>query len=200
MYQTGLRPEAPTSQTLDAGPIAILPQRFDPRLAEAIDAVPPDHLPELQVVGSMQAVAESIARQLARCGIEHAWLKDWLAQNIVFQASLFSQLTRAKVLDLRLAADTTADDTRFHTDRVRYRLFCTYRGPGIEWIDPKAASDRAGMPLDPTRILRMERGAIAFVRGDKGATPDRPALLHRCPKIDGSGTPRLLLTINEGET
>ena len=86
----------------------------------------------------------------------------------------------------------------FHTDDVRYRQLCTYRGTGTEWIEPRAVErSGSGRPLDPSSMRRLERGAIAFIRGAKGATLDRPALVHRSPKIEGSGLTRLLLVIDD---
>ena len=132
--------------------------------------------------------------------MEPSWLAEWLAANVSFQLRLFGQIVRSSTFKLRL--ETVRDDgcTRFHTDAVRYRLLCTYRGPGTEWIDPKALSDHShGRPLDPARIRRLERGAVAFMRGAKGATPERPALVHRSPKIAGTGSIRLLLVIDADE-
>lgn len=52
-----------------------------------------------------------------------------------------------------------------------------------------------GPPSDAIR--RLDRGAVALLRGERGATSDRPAVLHRSPPIAGTGIVRLLLTIDD---
>ena len=189
-----------TAPTADAGPIAIMPQRFEPFIADALDAIPPDRLPDVRLSGTPASIGAALASELADAKIEPDWLVEWLQTNISFQLRLYGQLTRCNDLKLRLEPVRAAGCPRFHPDAVRYRLLCTYRGPGTEWIDPKAVSDGGGgLPIDPARICRLDRGAIAFMRGSKGATPERPALVHRSPRLEASGDPRLLLVIDARE-
>lgn len=181
-----------------AAPIAIMPQRFEPVVAEALDAIPLSKLPQLTLEGPPHELAASLHAALDAAAIEPGWLALWLARNISFQIRLFGQLTRSPILRLRLDVVTDDGCPRFHTDNVRFRLLCTFRGAGTEWLDPKALWTHVDeRPLDPASIRRLDRGAIAFMRGAKDATPERPALVHRSPRWDGTGLARLLLVIDD---
>lgn len=181
----------------DTGPIVIMRQPLEPFVLTALDAVPTDILPQLRLTGRLQELRESLIRGFVRCGLQPDWLADWLVGNVIFQARLFSELTHAETLQLRLEKVDDDGCCRFHTDNVRHRLVCTYRGPGTEWIEPKLLTSVGdGTPVDPASVRQLERGAIALMRGSKGATPDRPGLLHRSPPIEGTGIVRLLLAVD----
>lgn len=185
--------------SIDA-PIAIMPQTVDPMIAEALDLIPQEQLPQMICEGPPPAIAKQLQTGLLQAAIGPDWLAAWLLQNISFQVKLFGQLTQSPALRLRLEVVTDDGCPRFHTDSVRYRLLCTFRGPGTEWLDPKAVwSQQSGRPVDGASVRQLERGAIAFIRGSLGATPDRPALLHRSPAIEGKGIARLLLVIDSAD-
>lgn len=180
----------------DTGPIVVMRQPLEAFITASLDAVPAEILPNLRLACTLRTLRPQLVRGLARGGFEPRWLADWLVENVLFQARLFSELTNADALRLRLEAIDDDGCCRFHTDNVRHRLVCTYRGPGTEWIDPKAAANaEAGVPIDADSIRQLERGAIALMRGGKGASADRPGLVHRSPRIAGTGTVRLLLAI-----
>ncbi|MBE7220146.1 MAG: DUF1826 domain-containing protein, partial [Caulobacteraceae bacterium] len=91
-----------------------------------------------------------------------------------------------------------ADDMcrAFHVDNVTFRLVTTYRGPGTQWLAPRHLHEaRDGEPLGPDAVREMPRGTVAILRGGRGATPERPGLLHRSPPI--AGTTRLFLAVDE---
>jgi len=95
---------------------------------------------------------------------------------------------------------------RFHTDFVGVRLLHTWCGPGTEWI----ANDE----VDRVMLRRMDRGdtppvlgrrfvtrsvppfAVALLRGDASPGNSGNGIVHRSP--DPRGTPRLVLTIDDG--
>ena len=123
------------------------------------------------------AVAEHLAARRRR---------DWagLAADIGALARHFAGILRSAAVELRLEPVTTDACRKFHADDVSCRLISTYLGPGTEWI-------RAD---EPDRIHRLATGDVALFKGRKWA-PDRP-ILHRSPRIAGSGDVRLLLVID----
>ncbi len=184
----------------DLGPITVLTQPLEPFILEALDRIAPSDLPEFRFEATLRDLRRRLARELAAGGFGPTWLLDWIVDNIHFQARLFAELTGSGRMAVRL--DALIDDgcPRFHVDNVRYRLLCTLRGPGTEWLDPRATAAGLGEDAVPAgAIRRLERGAIALLRGGLGATPTRPGLLHRSPHIEGTGIARLLLVIDDAD-
>ena len=113
-------------------------------------------------------------------------------------AYLYVGATAATQVAVKLATDTDDDSSRFHIAGVDYRLITTYRGPGTEWVPPRALARSApGRPLPPDAVRQLERGAVAILKGRRGATTEAPGLLHRSPC--SADTPRLILSIDGGE-
>lgn len=180
------------------GPISLMPRVLETSICEALDAVPAERLPEIRHHAAAGEAWPVMRRALDQLGFGPDWLSDWLAEDIDSLARLFADLTGAEHLLLRLEAVGDNACRRFHTDNVRYRLVTTYRGPGTEWIDPRAVANlAAGAPLPESAIRQLDRGCVAVMRGSRDAHPDRPGVLHRSPPIEGSGVTRLFLAIDE---
>ncbi len=114
-------------------------------------------------------------------------------------AYLYAGATSAKHVVVKLATDTDSDASRFDTADVDYRLVTTYRGPGTEWVPTRALARSApGRPHSPDAIRQLDRGAVAIIKGERGATADAPGLLHRLSRC--AETPRLSLSIDSGDT
>jgi hypothetical protein len=193
-----MQPSVAIRPQLRSDPISVLSRTIDAAIAAALDAAPAARLPDLRLTGDLQLISRSLDDALKATGLAPCWLADWLTGDVLFLTRLFQNWVGAARFLIRL--ETVIDDAceRFHTDNVRFRLVSTYRGPGTEWIPPnEAALAPAGLPLPINCIRRLERGDVAVMRGARGATADRPALLHRSPPIAGSGVTRLLLAIDD---
>jgi hypothetical protein len=100
----------------------------------------------------------------------------------------------AEVLDA-IAGDACR---RWHRDCVPLRLICTYRGPGTQWVAPALGDAVMARPDDDAPQ------AIAFDTGDgalfKGCGwPGQPhdgGVVHRSPRIAGTGITRLVLVLD----
>ena len=185
----------PTAQrlsrlALQSGPISVIPRTLEPGVLKALDALPSACLPHIR--------ARSIDAALRSFGFAPPWLSEWLSDDVVFLARLFKNLVGAERVLVRLEAIQDNACQRFHTDNVRFRLVTTYRGPGTEWL---SSADASILQEDHVslvgKILRLDRSQVAVMRGARGATADRPGLLHRSPRIAGSGTTRLFLAIDD---
>ncbi len=97
----------------------------------------------------------------------------------------------------------------FHVDWVGVRLICSYSGPGTEWLDNAQVNrDRlgpggkglpdevSGLLLPGARIGRMERFAIGLMKGERWPGNGGKGLIHRSPRILGSGERRVLFKID----
>jgi len=116
-------------------------------------------------------------------------------------AEVFFGLTGGRNAIFRLVATDRDDCRRFHVDRTRLRLLCTYRGPGTEWL-AEAQVDRLaqarGAPNDAIirfgEASRFETFWVGILRGD----PENSAqgLVHRSPPVEGTGQTRVLFCMD----
>lgn len=133
---------------------------------------------------------------------------DALTADMIHLVEIFSMLTGAVEVGLRLHVLNGAMCPRFHTDRVLLRLICTYLGPGTEWLDngnvrrdrlghrADGVSDlESGAIIDSAEIKQMPAGAIGLFKGEAWAGAAGHAAVHRSPAVQDVG-PRLLFTID----
>jgi Protein of unknown function (DUF1826) len=202
--QTTLRPSPPcsTAQRLfgrsRSGPITLIPRAIDPIILGALDRVQPADFPDVRAEGQGEMLRHALEERIQAGALGPDWLARWLVDDVLFLVRMFQEISAARRVLLRL--QTVEDDacSRFHTDNVRFRLVSTYRGPGTEWLSPRAASMAPGrehLPVAPT--YQLARGDVAIMRGSRDATPECPGVLHRSPPIAGSGVTRLFLAIDD---
>lgn len=98
---------------------------------------------------------------------------------------------------------------RFHVDRVRFRLLCTYNGPGTQWL-PNNFVDRtklgpgsAGMADEVSGLIRsggeiqqMEPFEVGLMRGEPNGENRACGLVHRSPPAENSTARRLFFRID----
>ncbi|WP_081368825.1 DUF1826 domain-containing protein [Granulibacter bethesdensis] len=183
---------------LEKGAAGFFPRQLDKVVAHALECTPDGSLPEMRVIGpssGMAAAVEEVGREAA---FGPAWLRVWLAQDIMALGRLFQAITGAKELLVRLEAIRTDACRRFHADHVHHRLTCTYRGPGTQWIQPDMATEwEQGKAWPASAIRQAQTGTVTIMRGRRAETAQKPALLHRSPPVAGSGITRLFLAIDD---
>jgi len=157
------------------------------------------------------AVRAAAAALLRDRGVDPSRCSAWLA-DIDLLGTRFLQLTRrladAEGCDLarvRLRLETLGDDgcPRFHVDRCRLRLLCTYRGPGTEWLEHDQVDRRALISHQPNEAIlrhgqaqRLGPFQVAVLKGERFPGNAGLGLVHRSPPIAGTGTVRVLLCID----
>lgn len=184
--------------SMQAGPICLVPRVLDGAIAAALDAADPSTFPTMDVSGPADRLWREILAAFAPGVLSASPLLAWLRADVLNLVALFT--AAAAVECVRVHLQVVEDDMcpRFHVDQVGFRMVTTYRGPGTEWMAPRAVAEAAmGEPLSPGAVRRMERGTVALMRGGRNATPERPGLLHRSPPIEGSGAIRLFLAISD---
>ncbi len=165
-------------------------------LANWLDALPADRLPEGRFVAEPDDVAQRLGVLCDLMGLDAGPERAAMIADITDLAQRFARLAGAPRVDLRLEAVDHDSCWRFHRDHVGLRLNATYRGPGTQWppLDQAARAARAQRrcrgPLD-----ELPRFAAGLFKGVRRA--GRSAILHRSPPIEGSCTTRLLLCLKE---
>jgi hypothetical protein len=168
-----------------------------PALARLLDPLPPEALPHLRLEDV--AAGEALDALRAAAGARSAALAPLLEDAAGLAAAYGRIAGRAHV---RVRLERVVDDacSRFHADRVRLRLLCTYRGPGTEWL-PEAAvrldPDGGVAEPEPGEVRRLGRFEVGLLKGTRW--PGSAPALHRSPPLAGTGLARLLLCVDEGD-
>lgn len=196
-------PRAPQAQGLLRGPepevlgrigapgiaAAIWDRPRAPGFADWIEALPPDHLPDLRMILPAPAARDAVHLACDRAGMAPGPFRDMLAGDVAALATIMGRVMGAPLLHLRLNPVATDACRRFHLDNLTARLLCTYRGTGTQLARP-GHEDRPEI---------LAPGAALILRGGLWPGPERTALLHRSPPVAGTGQVRLLLAIDPAD-
>lgn len=181
--------------------LVILPRQPPTWISEALDALPEMALPEIEMSGNVESIGRRAALHIA--SELPGDLGSWLAADVRMLLGGWALVARETRCLLRLEAVGTDACSKFHTDMVRIRLLCTYRGQGSEWVpDEQVRRSRLG-PLgenedivpNSAEIRRVPRFAVALLKGD-AYDPHTPGVVHRSPSLAAGVPPRLLLRID----
>ncbi|MBX3494321.1 MAG: DUF1826 domain-containing protein [Parvibaculum sp.] len=158
-----------------------------PGIAEWLDGLPPEALPEARFVARPADVAVLLP---AACG-------NGLRDDIAALAHGFAERAACREIEVRLEAVDNDACRLFHRDHVAIRLLTTYRGPGTEWIVPDEAERALGLQdkFDGA-IERLPRFAVGMFSGKEHP---RGGVVHRSPRVAGTGTVRLLLCLTPAD-
>lgn len=160
-----------------------------PNVQSWLDGLDPDTLPQGRVTISTNAVATTVHHIFDMAGLPTGYERDWLTQDVVRQANLFSDLLKVRYLRLRLDVVNTNSCSKFHIDAVTARLVCTYRGTGTQY----------GISVDnndPKHVFTVQTGSSILLRGTLWPAKPFSGLRHRSPPIEGSGETRLILVLD----
>lgn len=165
-------------------------------LADWLDALPPERLPDGHFIGPAACVPARLATLFDLAGLTDGPERRALVDDISGLAHLFAARSGSLDVDLRLEAIDHDGCWRFHRDHVGYRLNATYRGPGTQW----PPLEHAARALRAQRRYRgplkeMPRFAAGLFKGVRRAGTE--AVVHRSPPVAGSGHMRLFLCLNE---
>lgn len=115
-------------------------------------------------------------------------LPPLLAADIRQLATRFAELMHVQDIRLRLEAITTNACHKIHSDYTDLRLITTYSGSGPEYVP-------AGAEPAEASLKALATGDIALFKGRLFAVGHEPCF-HRSPRIEGSGSSRLVLVID----
>lgn len=132
-----------------------------------------------------------------------------LADDLAALAELYGDLLGCDAVGMRLEVVGRAMCPRFHVDHVGIRMLCTYRGPGMEWLDEHCAEraflgvrsgglpdEVSGMIRDPAGIHAVPPCAIVLLKGDLWQGNAGRGIIHRSPLVPEGHAPRVLVAID----
>lgn len=122
---------------------AVFEQIFDEDIALCVwNRVPDDilsaYLQRTAITGNWERMARVAAcephLEELLCGFEESVGKIRLVTELTGLLDLFTTLTDAGSVGIRMTATRQRECPRFHVDRVGLRLLCTWMGEGTEWL------------------------------------------------------------------
>lgn len=149
---------------------------------------------------SIDSFDADVASLLGRQGLDPD-AYGGLRADLKHLAELFFTIGKINNAQFRLVGTDRDDCKRFHVDRKRLRMLCTYRGPGTEWLTdaqvdrvaqtrcaPNSAMIRYGSPM------KFQYFWVGIMKGD----PDNHGhgLVHRSPPIEAAGDCRVLFCMD----
>lgn len=154
-----------------------------------LDGLPPNLLPNGRVMLRPHAVCDMVTALCSQAGLPAGPNRDRLIGDIAALADIFSGLSGARFLSLRLEAVDTDACRKFHTDNIRLRMICTYRGPGTQY-------GLAAPGGEPPEVHDLPTGAVMVMRGRLWPARPDPGFVHRSPPIATTGQTRLVLVLD----
>ena len=127
---------------------------------------------------------------------------DELVRDVEVQVRMFAELTKSKDIHVRLECLDDDGCSFWHQDCVPFRLVTTYRGPCTEWVHPAFSNTtlrRRRFDSEHARSLTHHDVALFKGRGttlNGSALLRHPGIVHRSPRIDGTGIHRLILVLD----
>ena len=121
-------------QILDPGTNLSLWQRpIQTAIARELSSLRAIDLPDLRCPTSSDSFSDDVDALLRQQGLDPFAFSNWSA-DLRWLANIYFRISGNR--DIKLRLETTDKDgcRRFHVDRTRLRLLCTYRGPGTEWL------------------------------------------------------------------
>jgi hypothetical protein len=127
---------------------------------------------------------------------------DELVTDVAQLVHIFAKISKSKTVIVRLEVLDDDGCAFWHQDCVPFRLVATYRGPCTEWVHPdfsKATLRRR--QFDSKHSQTLSHHDVALFKG-RGETPEEssllghPGIVHRSPRINGSGVHRVVLVLD----
>lgn len=128
-------------------------------------------------------------------GIPGSSARDAFVADLAALVSHFATLAQTRTVRMRLDAITGDACRRWHRDCVPLRLICTYLGPGTQWVPPGLSAVVLARPDDDaSEAMAFDAGEVALFKGcGWGGEAHDSGIVHRSPRIAGSGLTRLVL-------
>jgi hypothetical protein len=130
-------------------------------------------------------------------------------EDLLAQVRLFAELTGAAHLSLKIESFSENLCEAFHVDWVSLRLICSLVGPGTQWLENKDVrrsrlgplagglpDELSGLLMPDAQFGQMERFSVGLMKGERWPGNEGNGLVHRSPRISGSGTRRVLFKID----
>lgn len=174
--------------------LALWQREPPPDIPIALNRLQLDHVAGFRFRTDAEDAHADLRVAVAASGIEEPALQRFFAADMTLLARLFAASTGTARLELRL--EVVRDDAcrLFHVDRYPARLAVTYVGPGTVCV-PRCHGDEAlAKQIEysgPT--LELPAFSVGMFVGEQHG---RVGLVHRSPRIAGTGRVRLFFCLN----
>ncbi|MDH4981915.1 DUF1826 domain-containing protein [Hyphomicrobium sp. D-2] len=174
--------------------LALWRRRFSSEIEARFARLDLEDVPSLRLMASPADAGRRISQVLERCDALDPVLAALLIHDAAYLVTLFANATASPEVELRLEVVTDDACRKFHTDVTLARLVTTYVGAGTQWVPPGYVEQALAQQEDyQGPVFSMPQFGVGLFAGKE--LPDN-ALLHRSPRISGSGCSRLFLCIN----
>ena len=121
----------------------------------------------------------------------------------IFQA--FAVISKSESLKIQLCKTAEQPCPLFHVDRLKYRLLCTLRGPGTEWLDDRAVRRKFLGRGNNRKIVRheavvyeVEPFQVCILKGEAFRGGYGRGVVHRSPPVPPAVGGRWYLRVDIG--
>ena len=167
---------------------------LDPVLNAWVDELEAPGIPHGRVLVAAGDAAAGVRGIMNHFPSGHQAGAQAFVEDVARLAALFSRLTGAELIDIRI--DHIRHDAcwKFHRDAVPLRLITTYRGPGTEIVPPARSADALrDQQSYKGSLMRVPHQSVAVF---KGALSASSGIVHRSPPIAGQDISRLMVCLN----
>lgn len=187
----------PDGLTAITGPgveLGVWTRTLNPVLNAWVEELGPPDIPHGRVLVAAGDAAAGVRGILNHFPSGHQAGAQAFVEDVAHLAELFSRLTGADLIDIRI--DHIRHDAcwKFHRDAVPLRLITTYCGPGTEIVPPVHSADALrDQQSYQGPLMRVPHQSVAVF---KGALSASSGIVHRSPPIAGQDISRLMVCLN----
>jgi hypothetical protein len=170
----------------------------DPAWGDWLAAMPAHQLPACRLEVTPDDAASALNAHFDACGTPSGEPRNAFLADTAGLVATFAALAATRNVRLRFDLVTGDACRRWHRDCVPLRLICTYRGPGTLWIPPALGAAVLAKPDDDAQqALAFEAGDVALFKGcGWPGQVHEGGIVHRSPRIAGTGITRLVLVLD----
>jgi hypothetical protein len=157
-----------------------------------IDQLPLERMPALRTLVAVDAAENAVLAACASAGTPDEPARQKLAGDVATLARIFAETLAQPFLRLNLDVVRADVSPMFRMAEGRARLFCTYRGRGMQF-----GAARPNGP--PKEILELPTCSATIFRGLLWPSKEFPGIVHRPPPMERRGEHSSLLVIDPGD-
>jgi hypothetical protein len=174
--------------------LALWQRQLAPEVVRRLDRVPYEALPSARLRVNPENVGRRLEAALLASPLDDAALRAALAHDMAHLVMLFANATASQEAEVRIEAVRGDACRRYHAGVTHARLVTTYMGPGTVWVPPEHAEDAVRLQDEYSGpISQMPRFSVGMFGGSAGPGG---GLVHRSPRIAGTGKFRLFFCVN----
>ena len=170
----------------------------DPAWVEWLAAMPAHDLPTCRLEAMPDDAARALNAHFDAGGTPSGAPRNAFVADIAGLVARFAALAATRSVRLRLDVVTGDACRRWHRDCVPLRMICTYRGPGTLWVPPALGAAALAKPDDDApQALAFQASDVVLFKGC--GWPGQwhgTGIVHRSPRIAGTGITRLVLVLD----